>query len=563
MLCGFALFFASSAVGSTSAPAVPSGLHAFQYRAGDPVAAGHSYTQMPAFAWQPVAGASKYELELATSVTFADSTVLLDDDKVLTPVTSVQKQVPWMTGHPYAFWVRVRAIRGEKVSGWSAPFGFNTSWDEVPQQLPAPNGLVRWSPVAGATGYEVWFQDIGVRARTLTNVADEREYWTLHPAAAKTVRWRVRALRYVKDSALPNKIPVITYGPYTQTFVSSNDVALSGSTLDGTDAISDVDSTAKTVRPNELMPGFAWRGTTGAGGVQGSGLWRVYVFSDRQCVNMVTVGSIVGGPAWAPRWAPPLQLPTTGKALTDFANFALKLTYGKQDGSQMLDGTKIVTAEEAVDTGSSSGSASGGSSSGSGSSGSSGGSSSGNDPSFTTNPGSVALPDNGWPAGRYWWTVVPVAAYVDSKTDAATYADMELPQDVCASGRVWPFGMESMAVTTDRSAPYASGIRGARVVSAASARPTFSQLPVVTWDPAVGAQSYEIQLSRKLYPWRAAISQVSVVPSVTLNLKPTDVGVWYYRVRGVNANLPGSAIKMTWSKPAAIRISGNEFRVVK
>jgi hypothetical protein len=123
--------------------------------------------------------------------------------------------------------------------------------------------------------------------------------------------------------------------------------------------------------------------------------------------------------------------------------------------------------------------------------------------------------------------------------------------------------MESQAVTTDRAAPYASGIRGARVVSAAGAKPTFTQLPVVTWDAVAGAQSYEIQLSRKVYPWKAAISQVSVVPSVTLKLKPTDIGVWYYRVRGVNANLPGTAIKMTWSKPAAIRISGDEFRIVK
>src|ERR1041385_1668815 len=85
VLCGFALFFAASAVGSTPAPAVPSGVHAFQYRAGDPVVPNHTYTQMPAFAWKPVTDASKYELQLATSVTFTDSTILLDDENVLTP----------------------------------------------------------------------------------------------------------------------------------------------------------------------------------------------------------------------------------------------------------------------------------------------------------------------------------------------------------------------------------------------------------------------------------------------------------------------------------------------
>jgi hypothetical protein len=56
---------------------------------------------------------------------------------------------------------------------------------------------------------------------------------------------------------------------------------------------------------------------------------------------------------------------------------------------------------------------------------------------------------------------------------------------------------------------------------------------------------------------------VSLVPSVTLRLTRKDVGLWYYRVRGVNGLLQGSAIKMTWSAPAKIRISGDTFRVLK
>jgi hypothetical protein len=558
-LCALALVWSASAAGSARPLAAPAGLHGFEYRADDPVPADHGFTQLPAFAWAPVAGASHYEIQLATSVTFQESTMLVDDQRVLTPVTSLQLQVPWMTGHPYALWARVRAAGHGRLSAWGAPFGFNTSWKQVPQQLSAPRGLVRWTPIAGATGYEVWFQDIRVRVRTMTNVADEREYWTLHPDLAGTIHWRVRALRFVKDAELPNKIQVVTYGPYSRTFTSTNQTTFAAAPLQGTDAVSDVDTHPSVAQPNALMPGFAWTGTTGTGGVAGDGLWRVYIFSDQGCVNPVTVGSLVGGPAWAPRWAPPMSLPTTSKELTALAQGQADFTFGPQSNAQMADYTTIATAEEAGAT----------TSAGAGTTPTAPAAS---DPSLTTSPGSVLLPDNGWPAGRYWWTIVPVGIFV--KTTAAAsgsapaaqtlyYRDLELPQDACAAGRVWSFGMQSMAVTTNQAAPLASGLQGSRVVSAAARQPAFVQLPVVTWEPALGAQSYELQLSRRPYPWKTVIKQVSVVPSATLNLTKDNVGLWYYRVRGINANLPGTAIKMTWSKPTAIRISGDVFTVVK
>ncbi|MFL5962991.1 MAG: hypothetical protein ACJ757_08895 [Gaiellaceae bacterium] len=534
-LCVLAFACAGSASGIASvAPlAAPKGLHGFVYRANEqPVA--RSYTQLPAFAWEPVRGAARYEIQLATSGTFAESTMLVDDSKVDTPVTSLQRQVPWMTGRPYALWVRVRALNGSRVSRWSTPFGFNTSWKEIPSQLPAPNGLIRWKPVDGASAYEVWFPDIALRFRTLTNVADEREYWTLmSPGAARVVHWRVRALRYVKDAKLPNKIQVVTYGPYSRRFTSINNTTLLSTPVQGTHVVSDVDSTQ---RPHALMPGFAWDGN-------GSGLSRVYVFSDRGCINSVTVGSLVYGPAWAPRFAPPLALPTDPKS---------SYTYGPQANAEMTDYTKIVTAEEAAAVASSSAGA-----------GSSGAATTAPDPSFTTDPGTIALPDIGWPTGRFWWTVVPVQ--VLQATDGTLYyRDAELPQDACAAGHVWSFGIQSMPVTkTETGGPFASGQNGSRVVSAATKTPSFVQLPVVTWTPVLGAQAYEIQLSRHVYPWRTELSQAAVVPSVTLKLTKQQSGVWYYRVRGINGYLPGTAIKMTWSTPTAVRISGDRFVIVK
>ena len=83
---------------------------------------------------------------------------------------------------------------------------------------------------------------------------------------------------------------------------------------------------------------------------------------------------------------------------------------------------------------------------------------------------------------------------------------------------------------------------------------------MITWKPAMSAVSYEVQLSRQLYPWAAAHSVSSVVPSAVLPLTRHDVGTWYYRVRGINPNLVGPAQKLSWSKPAKVRISGDASR---
>ncbi len=57
--------------------------------------------------------------------------------------------------------------------------------------------------------------------------------------------------------------------------------------------------------------------------------------------------------------------------------------------------------------------------------------------------------------------------------------------------------------------------------------------------------------------------QKSVVTSAVLNLTRSDVGTWFYRVRGVNPYLIAGAQKMTWSPSVKFRITGDEFTVVK
>lgn len=550
--CALALVAATSASGLSAPLKAPQALHAFEYLADEPVRADHTYSDMPAFAWAPVKGAQKYELQLATSRRFNESTIVQTSTSTA-PVASIQVQVPWMTGSPYALWVRARATAGARTSAWSAPFGFNTRWRTVPEAQPASDGLIRWKPVEGATGYEVLYLGVpggyNVHFSTITNVADQREWWSFHQGLAQSVRWRVRAARVVSTSTLPNGVPIAKFGPYSPVYTTPTSGSVASGAIGGIAATSDVDSTAKAVRSHQLMPGFAWTGSGGAS------LWRVYVFSDKECVNPVMVGSVTGSPAWAPRdWAP-LALPKTVKDLTDAVN-AKYLGSGSQELAFSADGTPLKPSEmgAATDTGSSGGGGTGSTTT-----------------TTSSNAAYTTLPDNGWPEGRYWWTVVPVlTAVVPSDkakgiqdTDKVEYHDAALPQDVCAAGQVWPFGIQSVALTTSAQMPYVSGLMSGRVVSAAHESPKFTELPLITWKPAIGAQSYEIELSKRAYPWKAARTQKSVVTSAVLNLTRADLGTWFYRVRGVNPNLVSGAQKMTWSPVVKIRITGNEFTVVK
>ena len=99
--------------------------------------------------------------------------------------------------------MRWESANGKVVTPWSKPFGFNMRWLELgcPQQLPAPEGLVRWKPIEGATAYQVLYTDFrpAVSFETTTNVADEREYFTFHSTPGATIHWRVRAIRYIDD----------------------------------------------------------------------------------------------------------------------------------------------------------------------------------------------------------------------------------------------------------------------------------------------------------------------------------------------------------------------------
>src|SRR5262249_4410689 len=147
---------------------------------------------------------------------------------------------------------------------------------EAPEKLDDIPGLVRWTPVDGATSYEVWFDNVvvdGLRGKvvtTTTNVADEREYYTGHqdPSWSGTVIWRVRAVRKVFGD-LPNALPAVSYGPWSETFVSVNPPVTAGSWLTPVETVSDAVTTNTGTNGHQLTPGFSFVGDTARNGSTG------------------------------------------------------------------------------------------------------------------------------------------------------------------------------------------------------------------------------------------------------------------------------------------------------
>jgi hypothetical protein len=539
-----------------AASSAPVGLHAFLLRPDE--TAQKYYPRTPSFAWSPVdVRGGTYEFELATNRNFNESSVLFSYTKLTIPALSIAHQLPWMTGVPYALWAHVRWVsaNGKQVTPWGAPLGFNMRWSDsdFPQQLPAPEGLVRWKPIEGATRYEVLYPDISppFSFQTTTNVADEREFFTLHAATVNwsSVRWRVRAIRYIDDKdLLKNGLPRVSYGPWSPTFTSVNP-PLSLGALSPTDTVSDVwVKKGEVAKPHELSPGFSWAPSLpvlSSLGPFGSSLYRVYIFTDDHCVNQVFTGSIVGSPAFAPRVVGGmLGLPQSQKTLIQWMG-GMVMT-GSEGHS--FDGTgKLVKPTETPGQGTPV---------------------NGNSVPDATG---VDLWDSGWPNGRYYWTVVPVTVDYFPPFDPTSndkpieFHDTEVPQDSCERGVGMSFGKVSQPVVTSASnLPWVSGLSpNGRVIASASKVPAVHDSPLVAWQPAVGATTYEVQLSRKSYPWKTTWSTTTAATSVVLPLGKAAVGTWYYRIRGINPALPAGAQAMSWSNAVRLRVTGDSFVVVK
>jgi hypothetical protein len=143
---------------------------------------------------------------------------------------------------------------------------------------------------------------------------------------------------------------------------------------------------------------------------------------------------------------------------------------------------------------------------------------------------------------------------------------MELPQDVCASGRIARFGKESEPTLTAAGDPFVTGLSSTGRLTSAVNTTKFYGSPLISWTPALGAESYEVQWSKTSYPFVAqtypGASFKGMLTATTSAVLPVGPGTWYYRVRGYDYSLPTDVQQMSWSDPQKIVVAPPTFSVV-
>jgi hypothetical protein len=603
-----ALAVALPAASAQAVPAGPQNLHPFMLRADS--AAVHTFSRTPSFAWNPIRGAKTYEFELSTSKRFSVNGMVWSSSTIKSPATALPLSLPWITGKPYSLYAHVRAVTNKGTTAWSQPYGFNMRWPDIPTPLtPSYPGLLRWSKVPGADGYMVWLLDNANHwFSTRVNMADEREYYTFHqdPAWSGVVHWRVRAYRWLYGQT-DNGLPAVSMGPWSQVYTSFNPPFATGP-INSLKTVSDVVSDASHVATHEVTPAFVWNGNTSIWNTVDE-LYRVAVYTDEDCLNNVFNGAVVGSPAYVPREVGPLALPASTSGITSARSSSL--SFGPQPDSETRDGIPVKTNEMDVV-----------SSSSPGATGLPPGMTvtpakvdlwdsdwAGGQYYWTVMPVNEAADDvlnttlaaptiagdttvalasaTGVGGGDTLKVGLPPAetAVVKSVSGnlvtlvsglsaahdmgdpvvrpagGVSYVDDELAQDSCASGRVGGFAKTSdPAVTGESGVPFASGLSpDGKLIGARKASPKFYGQPLVTWQPVPAANQYEVQWSKKAYPWTSAGSQITSGTAATLPLTP---GTWFYRVRGIDGLMMGTKSALSWSDPVRLVVTKPRFKVI-
>jgi len=563
-------------------------------RADEPVV--HTFARTPSFGWSPVKGARKYQFELATSRSFNDNAIVWSAGNLKIPAVSVPISLPWMTGQPYSLYAHVRAITRSGAGRWSTPFGFNMRWTTVPAPLgPSYPGLLRWSAVPGASGYTVWLVDADKQFNTRTNMADEREYYSFHQDSTwtGTVHWRVRAMRLLYGNA-DNGIPSVSYGPWSPIYTSTNPPFTTGPlTLSST--ISKVVSDKSHVRAHEVMPGFLYSGDTSIWGTDEE-LYRVEVFSDEDCLNPVFRGAIVGSPAYVPRESGPLALPTDVngvlQARTSFLPSGAEpdsktaddevVKTDEMDASSSNQGAKVdlwdsdwpsgryywtvmpvdIVPDQQLSTVLSVPALAGATTiTVANATGILAGDTLNIGSPFAENAVAQAVNGNDITLSAPLNNFHAAGETVVRPSGGVKYRDAELTQDACAAGRKLTFGKLSEPAVTGQSAAFATGLSpSGKLVSASRLKPKFYGQPLVAWQPTLATDKYEVQWSRRAYPWQTAGSVQTFSTSTTLPLTP---GTWYYRVRGIDNLMIGPKPQLSWSSPVRLVVTKPRFKIVK
>ena len=257
------------------------------------------------------------------------------------PAVSVNLTLPWFTGKPYALYAHVRSVGTNGASAWSRPFGFDMRWEDMPVPMPAD----RASSAGAGPGGDLVPGLVPGHPQVVLDTHERRRPARVLPSTTtrtgtRRCSWRVRAVRHVLGQS-PNGLPAVSYGPWSPVYSTTNPSFSSGK-LDLRATVSDVSQHRLEGRSASAHAGpdvLRQRGPARAG----VAALPPYAFTDRDCVNVVFRGSVVGGPAFAPRTGGPVKLPATSDELdlaTRHGAAPEREDRGRED--LMADGSEVV-----------------------------------------------------------------------------------------------------------------------------------------------------------------------------------------------------------------------------
>ena len=163
---------------------------------------GQEVPFLPAFAWNGVAGAARYQFQLAADPNF--------NSPLFNISTRNTRATPEKTVPNGTYYWRVASIdSGGSVSNWSAVMSIEKNWAETPTlstpadgamiSFPADPLVLRWNPVPGAAKYRVFLARDEALASLVTSNGDPWEVQATNLAAnvllsSNTYYWAITPL---------------------------------------------------------------------------------------------------------------------------------------------------------------------------------------------------------------------------------------------------------------------------------------------------------------------------------------------------------------------------------
>jgi hypothetical protein len=154
---------------------------------------GPTSNLQPVFQWSAVPGASDYELWVSDLT--AGTAPLIDNQNITG--TTLMPATPLLPGHTYQWWVRAL-----DATNTAYPWSSGDTFTEAPVPTPitlGPKGsgsdspTFTWSAVAGADHYELWIDDLNTGQRVLDSQNVATTSATVTVTTGDSYQWWVRA----------------------------------------------------------------------------------------------------------------------------------------------------------------------------------------------------------------------------------------------------------------------------------------------------------------------------------------------------------------------------------